>query len=215
MDDGDGILAIWHDCTVGSEDSFEHWYQSEHLVERVSVPGFRVGRRYEAIEGDRQYFTYYEVDSPDVLTSGAYVDRLNDPTPLTKQIMSGIFVRPSRTVCRRTHHSGAIEGSIVVTGVAMSIAELESCQSELSGLPRTDGIANVQVWSGVEDASDVGSREQQLRGGDETIAGCIMVSALRKRDAEAVSEWMRSNTAVKPEQVGTYRLLCQLHELAL
>ena len=95
----------------------------------------------------------------------------------------------------------------------MSIAELESCQSELSSLPRTDGLANVQVWSGVEDASAVGSGEQQLRGGDDTIAGCILVSVLRERDAAAVSQWMRSNSAVKAEQVGTYRLLCQLYEL--
>ena len=215
MSNGAGILAIWHDCTAGSEDTFEHWYQSEHLIERVSVPGFGVGRRYEAIAGDRQYFTYYEVDSPDVLTSGAYVDRLNDPTPLTKQVMSGIFVRPSRTVCRRTYRSGSIEGSIVVTATATSSGELEQWQSELFKLPLTDGIANVQVWSAVADASDVGSREQELRGGDETIAGCIIVSVLREQDAETVSEWIKGNFTLKPEQIGVYRMLCQLHELAL
>lgn len=127
--------------------------------------------------------------------------------------MSGIFVRPSRTICRRTHHSVTIEDSINVTGVAMSVAELESCQSELSSLPRTDGLANVQVCSSVEDASDVGSGEQQLRGGDETIAGYIMVSVLRELDAAAISQWMRRNSAVKAEQVCTHRLLCQLYEL--
>ncbi|MGI9425376.1 MAG: hypothetical protein ACR2PA_19445, partial [Hyphomicrobiaceae bacterium] len=79
-----GILAIWYDCAAGHEETFEHWYQSEHLIERVSVPGFRYGRRYEGIaDGYRQYFTFYETDRPDVLTSQAYIDRLNDPTPLT------------------------------------------------------------------------------------------------------------------------------------
>ena len=39
-----GILAIWNDCAPGLEARYEHWYRSEHLVERVSVPGFRSGR---------------------------------------------------------------------------------------------------------------------------------------------------------------------------
>ena len=209
-----GILAIWHDCTAGSEDTFEHWYQSEHLVERVSVPGFRYGRRYEAVAGDRQYFTYYEVDAPDVLTTGAYVDRLNDPTPLTNQIMSGIFVRPSRTACRRTHRAGSIDGSFAITAVALDASELSAWQQQLTAMPLSSGIANVQTWSAVDGASDVGSREQQLRGGDETIAGCIFVSVLRERDAEAVKAWM-IEAGFASERIGIYRLLCHLNTESL
>ena len=34
------------------------------------MPGFRFGRRYEAVSGgDRRFFAFYEVESPDVLTS--------------------------------------------------------------------------------------------------------------------------------------------------
>lgn len=214
MNDGPGILAIWHDCSAGSEDTFEHWYQSEHLIERVSVPGFKCGRRYEALTGERRYFTYYEVDAPEVLSVGAYVDRLNDPTPLTQQIMSGIFVRPSRTVCRLTHRAGAIEGSFAVTAVAASEAQLADWKQQLASAPLSSGIANIQTWTAVDGASDVGSREQQLRGGDETIAGCLFVSVLRQQDAEAVRDWM-AKMGVATEQIGVYRLLCQLHRDSL
>lgn len=210
MTDEPGILAIWHDCRAGSEDTFEHWYQSEHLIERVSVPGFHRGRRYEAVSGDRRYFTYYEVDSPEVLSKGAYVDRLNDPTPLTNEIMSGIFLRPSRTVCRQTYRSGSINGSYAVTAAATSTAELNQWQACLEKLPVRSGLASVQVWSAVDGASDVGSREQQLRGGDETVAGCLFVSVLRQQDADAVSSWM-SGQGVAAKQIGIYKLLCELH----
>lgn len=209
-----GILAIWHDCTAGSEDTFEHWYQSEHLVERVSVPGFRYGRRYEAVSGDRQYFTYYEVDTPDVLSRGEYVNRLNDPTPLTKQIMSGIFVRPSRTACRRTHRAGSIDGSHAVTAAAIDASELDAWHQKLTAMPLSSGVANVQTWSAVDGASDVGSREQQLRGGDETIAGCVFVSMLREQDAVATKNWM-IETGFAPERIAIYRLLCHLHSDSL
>jgi hypothetical protein len=47
-----GILAIWNDCARGTDAEFEHWFQSEHLAERLAVPGFRLGRRHEARLGD-------------------------------------------------------------------------------------------------------------------------------------------------------------------
>ncbi len=205
-----GILAIWHDCAAGSEETFEHWYQNEHLIERVSVPGFRCGRRYEVCSGDRQYFTYYEADTPEVFTGSDYVDRLNDPTPLTREVMSGIFVRPSRTVCRRVSRSGSIEGSFAVTAVTSDDTALQAWQRQISALPQRDGIANIQTWSAVDGASDVGSREQKLRGGDDVIAGCLFVSVLRENDVEAVYNWM-NGVGIAAEQISSYRLLCQLH----
>ena len=210
MSEEPGILAIWHDCAAGSEETFEHWYQSEHLIERVSVPGFRCGRRYEARSGDRRYFTYYEADAPAVFTGSAYVDRLNNPTPLTQQVMSGIFLRPSRTVCRRIYRAGAIDGSFAITVVASSEAELQDWQQKLSTVPSLDGIANVQTWSAVDGASDVGSQEQKLRGGDDNIAGCLFISVLRERDVEEVGQWI-NDAGIAAERIASYRLLCQLH----
>ena len=62
-----GILAIWNDCAPEGYDHFERWYIREHLQERVGVPGFRFGRRYETVSGaDRRFFAFYEVESPDV-----------------------------------------------------------------------------------------------------------------------------------------------------
>ncbi|MEI9804029.1 MAG: hypothetical protein WDN48_05650 [Pseudolabrys sp.] len=76
-----GILAIFNDCRAGFEEEFEAWFQGEHLLERLAVPGFLYGRRHQAISGACGYFNFYLVASPDVLTSKPYLDRLNNPTP--------------------------------------------------------------------------------------------------------------------------------------
>ena len=44
------------------------------------MPGFRFGRRYELVSGgDRRFMAFYEVDSPDVLTSPAYLRAAGEP----------------------------------------------------------------------------------------------------------------------------------------
>ena len=83
-----GVLAIWNDCAPEGETHYERWYKCEHMQERVGVPGFRFGRRYERVgDADRRFFTYYEVANAGVLSSPAYVTRLENPTPWTTESM--------------------------------------------------------------------------------------------------------------------------------
>jgi hypothetical protein len=110
-----GILAMWHDCEVGREEEYEVWYQTEHLFERLGVPGFLFGRRLEAVSGTPRFFNFYVTETPDVLTSEPYLARLNDPTPLTRSVMSKAFKNMTRTVCRRAARAGRFRGSTVVT----------------------------------------------------------------------------------------------------
>ena len=101
-----GILAIWNDIEPEGYEHFERWYNREHLQERVGVSGFRFGRRYEAVSGgDRRFFAFYEVDSPEVLTSPAYMQRLENPTPWTQKSMTS-FRNMVRTVCDLRRSAG-------------------------------------------------------------------------------------------------------------
>src|SRR5690606_25861722 len=104
--DQPGILAIWNGCRPGREAEFEHWYQSEHLPERLAVPGFLLGRRYEAVVGSPRYYCCYLTQSPQVLISPAYLERLNAPTPMTQRVMSEMFIDMTRALCRRARHRG-------------------------------------------------------------------------------------------------------------
>ena len=110
-----GILAIFNNVAPGREAEFEEWFQGEHLLERLAVPGFLFGRRHQAISGASSYFNFYLVESPAVLTSKPYLERLDNPTPMTKKVMSEIFINMNRTVCRRTVRKGAFRGAYAVT----------------------------------------------------------------------------------------------------
>ncbi|MCW5695002.1 MAG: hypothetical protein KIT48_21800, partial [Pseudolabrys sp.] len=79
--DEPGILAIWNNVAPGREADFETWFQGEHLQERLGVPGFIYGRRHQAISGASAFFNFYLVESPAVLTSKPYLERLDNPTP--------------------------------------------------------------------------------------------------------------------------------------
>ena len=52
-DEAEGVLAIWKDIRPGRETDFDFWFKSEHFAERLSVPGFRLGRRFEALAESR------------------------------------------------------------------------------------------------------------------------------------------------------------------
>jgi hypothetical protein len=109
-----GILAIWNDIAPEGLEHFERWYAREHLHERVGVPGFRFGRRYEAVAGgDRRFFAFYEVDDPAVLASAAYVERLENPTAWTQETMRS-WRNMVRTVCDLRYAAGDLIGSHAV-----------------------------------------------------------------------------------------------------
>ena len=75
-----GILAIFNNVAPGREAEFEEWFQHEHLAERIAVPGFLLGRRYEALSGQPRYLNFYLTQSAAVLKSTAYLERLDNPS---------------------------------------------------------------------------------------------------------------------------------------
>jgi len=71
------------------QEEFNAWYDSEHLAERLAIPGFRSARRWvaEVAAGEGKYLATYELDSPAVLQSAPYRARLEAPTPWTRRCL--------------------------------------------------------------------------------------------------------------------------------
>jgi len=202
-----GVLAIWNDVNPGREADFDRWFQSEHLVERVGVPGFRFGRRHEAISGTNRYFNFYVVDGPEVLTSKPYLERLDNPTPMTKTIMSEVFINMNRTVCRRAARRGAFRGSHAVTVRFEAAADEATLTARMDELVKDPAIASVELWVAAEAGGPV-SMEEKLRGGDRKIKASLMVDTLRQAPAEALGAALAKE--FPQADVGVYRVLCQL-----
>ena len=43
-------LLICNDIADQAQTQFDHWYQTEHLAERLALPGFTNARRYAAVQ---------------------------------------------------------------------------------------------------------------------------------------------------------------------
>ncbi|HEY6023969.1 MAG TPA: hypothetical protein VIV34_07290 [Pseudolabrys sp.] len=203
-----GILAIWNDCRAGREGEFEAWFQGEHLVERLALPGFLFGRRHQAISGNAGYFNFYLVQSADVLTSKPYLERLDNPTPMTKRIMSEVFLNMNRTVCHRTVRRGAFRGAYAVTARFNDQPDIGALTKLAEALIQDPGIAACETWVAADSAGQPVSMEEKLRGGDKKIKACLMVDTLRQNDAEKLAERLSKDFA--GAEVGVFRVLCQL-----
>jgi hypothetical protein len=208
-----GILAIFNDARAGREAEFEAWFQGEHLLERLSVPGFLYGRRHAAISGSAGYFNYYLVESPAVLTSKPYLERLDNPTPMTKKIMSEVFLNMNRTVCHRTLRRGGFRGAYAVTARFNEVPDVGTLTRLSDDLLRDTNIASCEIWTAVDPAGQPVSQEEKLRGGDKKIKACLMVDTLRQTDAEKLGERLAKQFLTA--DVGVFRVLCQLGNGAL
>jgi len=203
-----GILAIFNDCRPGREAEFEQWFQGEHLLERLSVPGFLFGRRHQAISGSSGYFNFYLTQSPDVLTSKPYLERLDNPTPMTRKVMSEIFVNMNRTVCHRTVRRGGFRGAYAVTARFNESIDGVALTAQLETLVQDEAVASGEIWSALDPAGMPVSMEEKLRGGDRKIRGCLMVDTLRQGDAENLGA--RLAAQFPKADVGVFRVLCQI-----
>jgi hypothetical protein len=203
-----GILAIFNDCRAGREAEFEAWFQGEHLLERLSVPGFLFGRRHKAISGSCSYFNFYLVESPEVLTSKPYLERLDHPTPMTRTIMSEVFINMNRTVCRRTMRRGSFRGAFAVTARFNRKPDEPELSAVLEKLGAESAVANGEIWIALDPAGMPVSMEEKLRGGDKKIAGALMIDTLYQDAAKMVESHLAKQ--FPDADVGVFRVLCQI-----
>jgi hypothetical protein len=208
MSEQPGILAIFNDCRAGREAEFEAWFQGEHLIERLSVPGFLFGRRHKAISGTPGYFNFYMVETPAVLTSKPYLERLDHPTPMTHTIMSEVFINMNRTVCRRTVRRGHFRGAFTVAARFNRTPDAAALSGVLDKLTADPAVAGGEIWIALDPAGMPVSKEEQLRGGDKKIAGALLIDTLYQEHAEAIgAQWAKEFPGA---EICVYRVLCQI-----
>jgi hypothetical protein len=205
-----GILAIWNDRRAGAEPEYEAWYRGEHLPERLSIPGFRAGWRYRVIEGEPEYFTFYETATPEVLFSEAYVARVNNPTALTRRIMSGIFTNATRALLTRAACWGMLRGAFAVS-VRFDAALGSELEPRLREIASREDVLRTELWTPTRaDApATVLSAEQQLRGPDKSVAAAALVETAAEQEARAAAAALRQALGPGPH-IGVYRLFCSL-----
>jgi hypothetical protein len=79
---------------LAMEEEFNAWYDTEHLPERLAIPGFRSARRWltDVAPGEGKYLATYELDCAAVLQSSAYLERFGNATPWTRRCLGRCVV---------------------------------------------------------------------------------------------------------------------------
>ena len=156
----------------------DDWHTHEHLHERLSIPGFIRGTRWVALTGQPRYFVLYEVEQLSTLTSTAYLERLNNPSPWTTKIMPN-YRRMSRGFCSVAGSFGVGLGnaSLLVRFTPPAGAE-PSLRERLLGevlplLPSKPGLGSAHLLEGA--AIPAMTKEQSIRGADAPVDWAVLV----------------------------------------
>jgi len=177
---GRGAVAIWHDIAAEGRAQFYAWHGSEHMPERIAIPGFLRGRRFVAIEGAPEFFNLYETESQSTVTGADYLARLNAPTPWTIATV-GHFRAVARSLCRVAASFGAGEGGLIGSfRYAMDDARADAHRSRMTqlslpALAKADDVAGCHLLEADEAASAVETAEKKVRAERNLIPRWIVL----------------------------------------
>ena len=168
---GKAAIVMWWDVAPEMRAEWEDWHTNEHMPERLAIPGFLRGTRW--VSGN-SYFVLYEVESVATLTGGAYVERLNNPTPWSRKMMP--------------HHRNMVRSLCVVRdGYGGGIANLMATV-RLSGkveLPRGKGLTSAHLLEAQPMPAQ--TTEQKIRGRDATVDWALLVGGYDESAIRAVA----------------------------
>jgi hypothetical protein len=166
---GSAFLAIWHDIDAGAHAEYIEWHTREHMPERLSIPGFRTGKRLHRPDADRYVFgTIYAGDDIEVFRSPAYLARLNNPTPWTAAVAPS-FRNFLRVACDRVAHAGRGDGGAMATirfdatGPGAKSHLRERGQGLVERVLALQGVAAVHLGLAHEEIAAIRTRETELR----------------------------------------------------
>jgi hypothetical protein len=216
------MLIVWMNIAPGHEEDFDGWFTRQHVPERVGVPGFRAGGRYEALRGEPHFLSVYETDSPDVLTSAPYKERLANPTPWTQRVM------PNFRDTIRVTGSVIVEAGLGIGGVRrlIRIDPPEAQRAAVRGVLTQAlaekvlaerGVTRVRVVEGPPVSPTAQTPESQMRGPDRSAIFTVLIDgqdeAGLERGGKVLHAALNQHRGLlsQPPAMGDYKLLFHLN----
>jgi hypothetical protein len=188
---GRAAVAMWWDVAPERQAEWEDWHSTEHMEERLAIPGFLRGTRWI---DETSYFVLYETKDLKTITSGAYLDRLNNPSPWSRKMMP-LHRNMVRSLCRvRASFGGGL-------GQAMATIRFSPRQAALPELHRRKGVTGGCLLES-QPMAGAPTAEQKIRGGDATADWVLLVCGYDVDAVRAAAGEYRLPGAVR----GHYRL---------
>jgi hypothetical protein len=210
-----GRAAMLLSFDVVSEAIAEHddWHTHEHLPERLSIPGFIRGSRWVAVRGGPRYFVLYEVEELATLTSDAYLQRLNNPSPWTSKMMAH-YRGMTRGFCSvRASLGVGVGGACLLTRfkpAPKTEAPLRTwlCDEALPGLPARPGLGSVHLLEGALTPSM--TNEQRIRGADAGVDWALFITGYSQ---EVLGQVLEGDFLKELARRGAERILSAAYRL--
>jgi hypothetical protein len=221
---GDAALAMWWDMAPAMRAEFQHWHTHEHFPERLSLPGFRRASRWQDAGGSAGFFVLYELASHEVLSSSAYLARLNAPTPWSTQLMPH-HANMVRSQCRVLASEGcAIAAHALTVRLSPQPSAREALErhlrSLLAGLAVQPGFVGAHLLH-TDTPPMAQTTEQAIRGHDQAADWICVVTGYDADELRALAQGQLSAAALisagaqEGAIVGLYSLAASMHAAEL
>ena len=187
---GSAVLVNWGGIIPDKEEDYNQWHSKEHMPERISLPGFLRGYRAIGIEGtnlNHKYFMMYEAKNKEVFVSKEYLERLNNPTEWTKEILSN-YISPSRTICSVISSKSIGSGNFILTVRFLDEQfnknhDLEQLKVFISKVTEFENITGMHFIVGDKSFGQMNTEEKKYRSSqgkqDQIISQAIILEGLK------------------------------------
>jgi hypothetical protein len=176
---GRAAMLLWYDIIPEQIAEHDDWHTRQHFPERMGIPGFIRAQRWVSTLPGPRYFVVYEVSDVAVLSSAAYLERLNNPTPWTSRIMPS-FRGMVRGFCKLDSSHGSVLGT---TGVTMRYSAAPGMEDRLWSWLNSDLIPDLMQRRGCTSAFMLRSEgapemtaEQRIRGRDASVDRVLLAT---------------------------------------
>ncbi len=188
---GKAAMVLSFDVSPDAITEHDNWHTHEHVPERLSIPEFLRGSRWVSLSGNPRYFVLYEVEELSTLTSPAYLERLNNPTPWTAKMMTH-YRRMTRGFCKITCSCGLGMGQVCLL-IRLKPAPGKDAalrkwlvEEKLPGLPSKPGMASAHLLEAA--LTPQITTEQRIRGKDAPVDWVLFVTGYSPESVALVSE---------------------------
>jgi hypothetical protein len=152
-----GLLIAAMDFTTVAEDEFHDWYDTEHVPERLAVPGFINAQRWIGTSNPKHSVALYDLNEVGVLHSPPYLAVGGDNgTPWTKRVTGNVkMLMRMEAEQLRPGDAVAPDGAAAILLISMNVAPEHEAefndwynQEHLDALASVPGVLRARRYRG-------------------------------------------------------------------
>ena len=212
-----GILFVWTSADPEHERDFNRWYDREHVEERVRIPGFVSGTRYQSVRGPRKYLGLYRTVSLGAFQTPDYFKAFGQQTPWSLTNLQRM-VDPMRRVCAIEAETGMGTGAWLTVlrmgapAIGQDAQAVDAMATLGTKLLQIDGVIATRLLT--PDANLSGPLPAERKEG-RVLDPIFLIDASSESAAMAAANAASAALGLDAEQAAILQLSWQLREADL